>query len=48
MAIIKRRSALKKENIPEQQIPKAILAITPEAHHDAAALHNIQDQNIKK
>jgi len=43
MAIIKRRSASKKENIPEQQVPHAILAITPEAHHDAAALHNIQE-----
>ena len=43
MAIIKRRSASKKESVPEQQVPHAILAITPEEHHDAAALHNIQE-----
>ena len=43
MAIIKRRSSLKNEIVPEQQIPKAILAITPEEHHDAVALHNIQE-----
>ena len=43
MAIIKRRPAPKKESVPEQQVPHAILAITPEEHHDAAALHNIQE-----
>jgi hypothetical protein len=43
MVIIKRRSSLKNEIVPEQQIPKAILAITPEEHHDAVALHNIQE-----
>ena len=42
MAIVKRRSSAKIKLVPEQQIPKAILAITPEEHHDAAALHNIQ------
>ena len=43
MAIIKRRSSAKIKLVPEQQIPKAILAITPEEHHDASALHNIQE-----
>ena len=43
MAIIKRRLASKKKSVPEQQVPHAILAITPEEHHDAVALHNIQE-----
>ena len=43
MAIVKRRSSSKSESVPEQQVPHAILAITPEEHHDAVALHNIQE-----
>jgi hypothetical protein len=42
MAIIKKRSA-KNESVPEQTRPKAILAKTPEEHHNAALLHNIQE-----
>ena len=42
MAIIKKRSA-KNESVPEQARPKAILAKTPEEHHNAALLHNIQE-----
>lgn len=41
MAIIKRRSA-KNESVPEQTSSKVILAKTPEEHHNAALLHNIQ------
>ncbi len=43
MTIIKRRTSSKSESVPEQKVPHAILAITPEAHHDAVALHNIQE-----
>ena len=43
MAIIKRISSAKIKLVPDQQVPHAILAITPEEHHDAVALHNIQE-----
>ena len=43
MAIIKRRSSAKSESVPEQQVPHGILAKTPEEHHNAAVLHNIQE-----
>ena len=43
MAIIKRRSSAKIKLVPDQQVPHAILAITPEEHHDAAAFHNLEE-----
>ncbi len=43
MAIIKRRSSAKIKLVPDQQVPHAILAITPEEHHNAAVLHSIQE-----
>jgi hypothetical protein len=43
MAIIKRRSSAKIKLVPEQQIPKVILAITPEEHHNAVAFHNLEE-----
>ena len=42
MAIIKKISS-KIKLVPEQQAPHGILAKTPEEHHDAVALHNIQE-----
>ena len=42
MAIVKRRSSAKIKLVPEQQIPKAILAKTPEEHLNAATLHSNQ------
>ena len=42
MAIIKRRSS-KSESVSEQESPKAILAKTPEDHHNAALLHGISE-----
>jgi hypothetical protein len=43
MSIVKRVASSKIKLVPEQQVPHAILAITPEEHHDLAALHSIQD-----
>ena len=40
MAIIKRRSASKKESVPEQQVPPVILEKTTEEHLNAATLHS--------
>lgn len=42
MAIIKRISS-KIKLVPEQQVSHGILAKTPEEHHNAAVLHNIQE-----
>ena len=42
MAIIKRISS-KIILVPEQKVSHGILAKTPEEHHNAAVLHNIQE-----
>ena len=42
MAIIKRRSASKKDSVPEQKVPPVILEKTPEEHLNAATLHSNQ------
>ena len=42
MAIIKRISS-KIKLVPEQKVSHGILAKTPEEHHNAAVLHNIQE-----